>query len=137
MGVLDNFTLDNFVLDGERPLTVNAGDKLIYSNLNTKQIFSTSYAKHREVKINFNGKCRVTFGLQNDTGSTAYGKVYINGKPVGIERAVSDSSDFWTQDFQIKNGDYLQIYCKYEGTNQSSLSSWYIYADYAMCEAIL
>jgi len=137
MGVLDNFVLDNFVLDGERPLTVNAGNKLIYSNLNVKQILSTSYTKAREVKINFDGVCRVNFGLQTSTGSTAYGKVYINGSPVGIQRAVSDSSNSWTEDFQIKNGDYLQIYCKYEGTNQSWLSSWYIYADYAMCEAIL
>lgn len=77
----------------------------------------TYYVKTREVRINFNGSIRVRFGIANIPygQSPVYGKIYINGSPVGKELESETSHQFETyleQDFNVRSGDLVQLYLK-------------------------
>ena len=75
---------------------------------------NTSVAKIYEIQIMLNGGVRVSFDMRRGpTLTTAYGQIYINGVPVGVERSTgSDSYTTFTEDILVSAGDRLQLWAK-------------------------
>ncbi|WP_052323514.1 MULTISPECIES: hypothetical protein [Lysinibacillus] len=56
------------------------------------------------------GTIRLTHGMYAQYNYAIYSQVYINGVAVGIERQSSSTDIYeWTQDFNVKKGDVIEI----------------------------
>jgi hypothetical protein len=90
---------------------LRAGDTLIYMDRTETKINEASYFKTKEVQMAVGGTIRVSFGLDGYNPYYGYGRVYINGEPVGLERKTnSDYMTQYTEDFTVNEGDLVQIY---------------------------
>ncbi|WP_249659410.1 hypothetical protein [Lysinibacillus fusiformis] len=59
------------------------------------------------------GTIRLAHGMYAQYNYTVYSQVYINGVAVGIERQSSSTDIYdWTQDFNVKKGDVIEIRAK-------------------------
>ncbi|MFY2307634.1 hypothetical protein ACOSZE_09230 [Lysinibacillus fusiformis] len=59
------------------------------------------------------GTIRLTHGMYAQYNYAIYSQVYINGVAVGIERQSSSTDIYeWTQDFNVKKGDVIEIRAK-------------------------
>ena len=71
----------------------------------------------KEIQYNdVDGTIRIKFSLKNRDGvADVYGKIYINGSPVGMERG-TDQPDYQTfsEDIAVETDDLIQLYCKNE-----------------------
>ena len=79
----------------------------------------TSVVKKYEIQIMVSGGVRVSFDMR--TGAKdyiAYGQIYINGVPVGVERSTSSQSyTTFTEDIMVSAGDRLQLWVKASSSN--------------------
>jgi len=86
-----------------------------WKNCATEQ-FNTyvSYTKIKELKITGSGLVRVKFDLKiSNVADIAYGKIYINGNPVGTERTNGTTTYVtFSEDFNVSDGDLIQVYGK-------------------------
>lgn len=113
-------TTELLILKDEKMLLADASDDTggtenICAEANTQRdIVTTTYAKHKEIRIARAGIYRVYFGVYHNSSSFAtYGKVYKNGVAIGTER--SAGSTVWVyyyQDFTFAIGDLVQLYGK-------------------------
>ncbi|MGD2197438.1 hypothetical protein [Lysinibacillus fusiformis] len=95
--------------------TPSVGDAAVLAAVSRVTQYTSDYKKVREIICNFSGRVRVTFDLYG-TGSgsgyeNVYGQVYINGVAEGVVRTNNNSSGtFYSEDFDINNGDRVQLY---------------------------
>ncbi len=92
---------------------VTAGDNVVYSDL-TSVYVGTTYTKIKAAKVFMDGVYRVTFRLRTGlTEYAAYGRIYVNGIAVGIERS-TNSGDFvaFTEDITLNRNDSAQLWIK-------------------------
>jgi hypothetical protein len=76
--------------------------------------------------VRYAGTIRVKFDLRTTNASyTAYGKVYKNGVPTGIERASNNTTTgiTFTEDFVVNANDTILIYLKI--SNSSGAANWF------------
>ena len=87
---------------------------VIQSNALTERGFSnTTDAKKKEIRVNYSGSIRVSFMLRaNNQYNPVFGRVYINGIPIGIQRSSSNTYSTFTEDFNVESGDLVQVYCR-------------------------
>lgn len=77
----------------------------------------TEYVKVKEIEIWRGGNLRIKFDLKtvpHGGVKGAYGKIYVNGSPVGTERyTTSESYVTYSEDIgALSNGDKVQLYIK-------------------------
>lgn len=92
-----------------------ASDTLKNSNNAEKSTVSAFYYKLKETKlIAAMGKIRIYFEIHATLGSTAYGKIYKNGSPLGTERSTVSTAwiDFSEDEGPFAADDLIQIYVK-------------------------
>jgi len=75
---------------------------------------SVSVAKIYEILIMVSGGVKVSFAMRSGSAScTAYGQIYINGVPVGVERSTAiQSYTTFTENIMVSAGDRLQLWGK-------------------------
>lgn len=74
---------------------------------------NTNYTKAKEMQLTMGGAYRISFGLFT-SGGTAYGRIYRNGVPVGIERSTtSGNAVTFSEDVAGWNeGDLIQLWIR-------------------------
>lgn len=90
---------------------VYPSDDVLHTNASEQGLASLVYGKLKETFVNVDGIIRISFDLRTPDVVTCYGKIYINGVAVGIERSQSDNGwQTYTEDLLILRGDAIQIY---------------------------
>ncbi len=93
--------------------------RLFYDTVGYSDYESSNYGKIKEVKVANSGIVRIKFNMytRGSKSATLYGRIYVNGNPVGAERIynfeydVSDrTSPTYTEDIPVNKGDLIQIY---------------------------
>ena len=111
------------IYDGDitiKSIEAKAGDNELIILDNHPVYYGTTYSKMIEVQVNFHGTARVKFELVNHGYETAYGQIYINGQPIGIERTATDAiPTTYTEDISVKENDLIQIYGRVDSTGES------------------
>ena len=69
-----------------------AGDAVLVAGIDEWDTDATAYEKQVEFIINHPGEYRIKFSLKKGSGTTAYGRIYKNGSPVGTEQSTSSTS---------------------------------------------
>ena len=112
------------IYDGLKPIITKiinsqSGDILIYTSNITQEVNQTTYTKYLESTGSIaTGTIKVSFALEVGSTSTRtiYGKIYVNGVPVGTERSVtvtnSTGEQTFVEDISVQYGDIVQIYSK-------------------------
>jgi len=107
------------------PPLIQAGDTIVYSSNpnNPAYISNTIYTKAKAAVINVTGTFRVIFYLSsNNTANTAYGRVYKNGSPIGIEFSQSGTTyRICYQDFYFNAGDSVEIWARSVSSSYGAL----------------
>ena len=103
-------------------------------SLASKSQDDTSYAmKVKEIQADRDWEeLRIKFQLWNKVGAkTAYGRIYLNGSPLGTEQTVVGTTpDTKSEDFTggtISNGDLIQMYIKTESGGQAGVNNFRFY----------
>lgn len=105
---------------GAKPGTLSVAN----SSADKTHTGNTNYTRAKEMRLTMGGSYRISFGLFTSHTGTAFGRIYRNGVPVGIERSttsgnpVSFSEDIagWSEGDLIQlwirnsNGSYI-VYC--------------------------
>ncbi len=97
--------------------TPSVGDAAVVASVGYTVQYTSDFKKIKEIICNFSGRVRITFDLYGSgTGKGyehVYGQIYINGVPKGIIRDNNSSSGtFYSEDFDINNGDRVQLYAR-------------------------
>ena len=122
----DNQAVRKAYVDARFAATVNiASDNARDSADTQRNVAETSYTKYKEIKFNdVGGVIRTKIRFRRDTSGTAYGKVYINGSPVGVERTeVAGNFTTYTEDFTVATGDLIQLYLHAEAGHNVQVES--------------
>ncbi|MEK4173375.1 hypothetical protein MHI22_18200 [Lysinibacillus sp. FSL L8-0312] len=95
--------------------TPSVGDAAVVASVGYTVQYTSDFKKIKEIICNFSGRVRITFDLYGSgTGKGyehVYGQIYINGIPKGVIRNNNNSSGtFYSEDFDINNGDRVQLY---------------------------
>lgn len=95
--------------------TPSVGDAPVLAAVGYTVQYTSDFKKIKEIICNFSGRVRITFDLYGSgTGKGyehVYGQIYINSVPKGIIRNNNNSSGtFYSEDFDINNGDRVQLY---------------------------
>ncbi len=92
----------------------SVGDDVIIFNdaASTSPSTATSYTKHKETRLSDLVKATSTFRVKftlatENVNSTAYGRIYKNGSPVGIERVTTSSGVTYSEDIVFVAGDLV------------------------------
>jgi len=74
----------------------------------------TTYIKLKEIVFNafYSGIIRVKFNLWGQSSSLAYGRIYINGVAIGVERSIDNTGALYAEDISVNKGDLVQLYIK-------------------------
>lgn len=102
--------------------SVSAGDYSIAPPTHTPRptTTSTTPTKMYEAKCSRPGSVRVRFLLSNSTtsGATFYGRVYVDGSPVGPTRSASPGTTVVFQDdVSVQAGSLVQVYAWFSATS--------------------
>ena len=116
--------------------SITASDNLkVSSDANSGSDTSGAYVKVKDIRLGFGGGARVKFSMRvNDSGGySAYGRIYVNGSPVGTERNNSSETPIeYSEDIgSLTAGDSVQVYAKgnTSGYPTSIISNFRIYYD--------
>lgn len=92
----------------------SAGDTLYQSSDIQRIETSATYTKHKGITVRRGGSYRVKFTLSSgNTLWRAYGRIYVNGVPVGTERNANNVPTEFSEDISgINPNDEIQIYIK-------------------------
>ncbi len=79
---------------------------------------TTNYAKAMECYCPGIGVAQIRFGIRTSlAGNLVYGKIYLNGVAVGIERSTtSNSFVYFTEDINVRLGDQVEIWIRKTAT---------------------
>ncbi len=74
---------------------------------------ATNYTKLKEITIFGNGRVRAKWEQKRIGTNTNYGRIYVNGVAVGVEKAgPEDAYTAKSDDIAVKAGDLVQLYAK-------------------------
>jgi hypothetical protein len=117
---------------------VIAGEAVIGSVNASKTTSSTIYVLLKSLRIKMNGIYRISFNFNanNAVGTNAWGRVYRNGVPYGIER-ISSANGFvaFNEDLFFNINDEVQLWAKATATNSFSNQSFEVKV--IQCDTIL
>jgi hypothetical protein len=100
-----------------KSLTLAASDVLRASDDAYVRTTSTVYTRVKGFTVPghyaANNKLRAYFELRGESSNIMYGRIYVNGVAVGIERSTG-SRDFvpYTEDIDVQPGDVIEVWCK-------------------------
>jgi len=97
------------------PIELDYGTLRIHNPVPEVSTGSLSYTKVIEYYTKESGNISISFKLRSeDSSTTVYARIYINGVAVGTERSASSGSgSTFTEDFpSISSGDFIQLYAK-------------------------
>lgn len=123
-------------LDGSALTGVNgweAGDdlKVSYDTENINNYASWTKVGSTITNNLYGGTVRVKFTMKTSQGGvSAYGKIYINGSPTGVQH-VEASSIYTTyfDDLAVVKDDYIELWCYIGNTSFNHMTKWFrIYA---------
>lgn len=91
---------------------VVASDELQLSSDAEATSTQSSYVKVKEIQVSVTGTIRVKFDIKDVPNTQyAYGKVYVNDSPVGVEHVDGDGVySTYTDDISVTANDYVQLY---------------------------
>lgn len=101
-------------VDG-KSMGCTASDTLVFSADTSSSTTSTDYIEVKRININRTGTIRVKFDIKSSNSTTAYGKIYIDGYPIGSEKSSTNNSSFETQtetSLTISKPSYISLYVK-------------------------
>lgn len=113
-------------------LTSDTTKKSLIASATTERThFGNVYTKYKEVRVWGAGTVYVSFAIQTASG-TFYGKIYVNGSPVGTERTASSGYGYqiFDETISVNYGDLVQIYLRsshsggYGTTKDFKLYAW-------------
>ena len=85
----------------------------VLNNATEETTASTSYVKLKEILVTRDGIIDTSFQLKKTGAGSAFGKIYLNGSPVGTERNTTSTGYVtFTEDIAVSAGDLLQLYSK-------------------------
>ena len=107
-----------------------------------KEIPETSMSKVFQAQMPFGGTVKVYFSLTTtNSGSDAYGQIYVNGIAVGTLRGRTTSgTSAFNENITINKHDYVQVYARKDGyynTYTSSVGSISIRSDIAFEPSVI
>lgn len=83
---------------------------------------STIYTLIRRVTMLLSGVVRVSFSIRTNGGATAYGRLYKNGVPIGIERSNNSTTEVtYTEDVTVAANDQIEVYGYVGGSGLSMI----------------
>lgn len=129
-GLLSNELLSKSNLFGIiTSLSLTAGDNIFAQSNTLVTTVTYTYTKFKEIKVNYGSSVRVKFDLSTaDISSNAIAKIYVNDTAVGIERSTNSTSYItYSEDIEIKGGDYIQIYMKTSNGYSAQLKNFGLY----------
>lgn len=129
-GLLSNELLSKSNLFGIiTSLSLTAGDNIFAQSNTLVTTVTYTYTKFKEIKVNYGSSVRVKFDLSTaDISSNAIAKIYVNDIAVGIERSTNSTSYItYSEDIEIKGGDYIQIYMKTSNGYSAQLKNFGLY----------
>lgn len=129
-GLLSNELLSKSNLFGIiTSLSLTAGDNIFAQSNTLVTTVTYTYTKFKEIKVNYGSSVRVKFDLSTaDISSNAIAKIYVNDTAVGIERSTNSTSYItYSEDIEIKGGDYIQIYMKTSNGYPAQLKNFGLY----------
>lgn len=112
---------ENGIVPGTLNFLINVGESVILNGGGISGSYLT-YTKKREVKVLASGRVRVKFSIRRDSYSPdtnkIYGRIYVNGNPVGIERSTLSSTNvMYSEDIEVNENDLIQLYVKTTDTS--------------------
>ncbi len=118
-------------------ISLIASDNLKYSadTEGTVGANSNTYQIKKQITVRNKGTVRVKYDFKNGTGTTyhVYGRIYVNGVAVGIERNVFGNTNYTTysEDITINAYDLVQFYMHGEvgASDQPTVRNFRIYYD--------
>ena len=115
-----------------------AGTILAASSNTEETTGSASYVKLKEFRIARNGELRVYFELKSTGPTNVFGRIYVNGSPVGIERSNSTSWTPYSEDLAgLVIGDLIQLYLKDPATVTAHCRNFRLQNDFDLEIAVL
>lgn len=105
------------------------GSVLVNTNATQRSTNSGTLVKVKETLVGQPGTYRISFKMSGQTNSTAHNaQVYVNGIPRGtLRRTNSTAATVYTEDFELKANDSVQIYAKHDNANFVYISDLNIY----------
>ena len=107
------------------------GDVLYQSSDTQRDELGAVYIKHKGITIRQPGNYRVKFTLWTNTTPSypAYGRIYVNGAPVGIERIESAGvQTVFSEDINsLLVGDEIEVYTKATAGATAALKNFRLY----------
>jgi hypothetical protein len=110
---------------------VRPGDDLLVKVTGIVSQVAMTPVKKREIKILNTGVVRVKFNLRaSNSGTSSYGRVYVNGIAVGTNRTVTSTTNtLFTEDINVNTNDLVQLYLtSYSDTYVSICDDFGVYA---------
>lgn len=103
-----------------------ASNNLMLSSDNEKTILINSeWHEVKTILIMVNGTFRVSFDLAN-----GYGRIYVNGVPIGDERLVTGLSyKTFTEDIKCLMGDTIELWARGRGSDDGKVKNFRVYFD--------
>jgi hypothetical protein len=91
-----------------------AGTTVLASSTAEVSINNASYQKAKEIRVNnIIGIVTVSFNMRSGSGSSVFGRIYINGVAVGTERTQTSSSNIqYDENLLVNPGDIVALYLK-------------------------
>jgi len=100
--------------NGVKILKLVASDVLQFSADTERTTTSDTYTKLKEIKVDWQGRIRVSFDLHSTTTLyAAVALIYINGVAVGTNRTTGSLTYVtFTEDIDVQEGDFVQLYAR-------------------------
>jgi len=116
----------------------SVGDDVIIANdsASTHPTYTASYVQHKETRLSDLVKATSTFRVKftlatENLNSIAYGKIYKNGSPVGIERSNNSIAGVtYSEDIVLEASDLVQIYAY---ASQANTARQAVITDFRIC----
>ena len=109
------------------------GDTLHHSNDTEANTTSATYVKLKEITlgtlVGSGSDFRIKFDLKSSHTIAVYGKIYINGTPVGTERIRTDTTyETFSEDFtDLEPGDLIQLYVHRGASTTAYVQNFQLY----------
>lgn len=129
--------IDDHAVTADKIVERTAGSYLMASADTEETSTTTSYVKYKEIRVPLPGTITVKFDGRVSGVGYWYGRVYINGSPVGTERSgLNTGYNTYSENFTVEAGDLVQLYAKDSGGN-ANVRNFRIYEGAPITEYIV
>lgn len=93
--------------------TPTAGNVIVASTTAQGVKSTTSYQKAYSTTVSISGSYRISFTINSSGAGTSYGRIYVNGAPIGIERSTTSTTPVtYAEDFALASGDLVELWAR-------------------------